>query len=123
MTAVNEYWEALARLKDDKPIRIAKGSIINKDAVALEAGRKRGSIKKSRQTYADLIAAIDLAALESMQKEPDLLVKLEKERSQKSNYRDLYQKALNRELMLLSRLADLEKRLKKYDNVTSLFKK
>jgi hypothetical protein len=123
MTAINEYWEALARLKDDKPIRIVKGSIINKDAVALEAGRKRGSIKKSRQTFADLIAAIDLAALESMQKEPDLLVKLEKERSQKSNYRDLYQKALNRELMLLSRLADLEKRLKKYDNVTSLFKK
>ena len=123
MTAINEYWEALARLKDDKPIRIAKRGKINKDAVALEAGRKRGSIKKSRQTFIDLIAAIDLAALETMQIEPDLSEKLEKERSQKSNYRDLYQKALNRELMLLSRLADLEKRLKKYDNVTSLFKK
>lgn len=123
MTAISEYWEALERLKVDKPIRIAKGSKINKDAVALEAGRKRGSIKKSRQIFIDLISAIDLATLESLQKEPDLLVKFERERSKKSNYRDLYQQALNRELMLLSRLADLEKRLKKYDNVTSLYKK
>lgn len=123
MTAISEYWEALERLKVNKPIRIAKGSKINKDAVALEAGRKRGSIKKSRQIFIDLISAIDLATLESLQKEPDLLVKFERERSKKSNYRDLYQQALNRELMLLSRLADLEKRLKKYDNVTSLYKK
>ncbi|WP_168389503.1 hypothetical protein [Acinetobacter indicus] len=39
---------------------LPKGSAINNDTVALEAGRKRGSIKKSR--HAALIEAIEQAA-------------------------------------------------------------
>src|SRR5690606_39952445 len=39
---------------------ISKSSAINNDAVALEAGRKRGSIKKSR--HAALIEAIEQTA-------------------------------------------------------------
>lgn len=48
MSALNEYYAALERLKVNKPTIITKGSAINNDTVALEAGRKRGSIKKSR---------------------------------------------------------------------------
>lgn len=60
MCALNEYYAALERLKANKPIILPKGSAINNDTVALEAGRKRGSIKKSR--HAALIKAIEQAA-------------------------------------------------------------
>ena len=59
MSALNDYHAALERLKANKPIILPKGSAINNDTVALEAGRKRGSIKKSR--HAVLIEAIEQA--------------------------------------------------------------
>ena len=65
MNTVNEYYAALERLKANKPMVLPKGSAINNDTVALEAGRKRGSIKKSR--YAALVEAIELAAQEAGQ--------------------------------------------------------
>lgn len=60
MSALNEYYAALERLKANKPEVLPKGSTINNDTVALEAGRKRGSIKKSR--HAALIDTIEQAA-------------------------------------------------------------
>lgn len=62
MSAVGNYRAALHRLIEGKPQNVPKGSAINKDTVALEAGRKRGSIKKSREEHAELIAAIEAAA-------------------------------------------------------------
>lgn len=52
---VEKYFDALKRL-------VARGAPISNDAVALEAGSGRGSIKKSRAIYTELIAAIDRAA-------------------------------------------------------------
>ncbi len=54
---VGKYFEALERLK-------ARNAPINNDAVSLEAGSGRGSIKKSRPAYIELVAAIDQAAKE-----------------------------------------------------------
>ncbi len=65
MSALNEYYAALERLKANKPTILPKGSTINNDTVALEAGRKRGSIKKSR--HAALVQAIELAAQQAGQ--------------------------------------------------------
>src|SRR5690606_7868995 len=65
MSALNEYHAALERLKANKPTILPKGSAINNDTVALEAGRKRGSIKKSR--HAALVQAIEQAAQEAGQ--------------------------------------------------------
>lgn len=65
MSAENEYYAALERLKANKPIILPKGSAINNDTVALEAGRKRGSIKKSR--HAALVQAIELATQQAGQ--------------------------------------------------------
>lgn len=65
MSALQEYYAALERLKANKPTVLPKGSAINNDTVALEAGRKRGSIKKSR--HAALIEAIEQAAKEAGQ--------------------------------------------------------
>lgn len=62
MSAVDNYRASLQRLIAGKPQNVPKGSAINKDTVALEAGRKRGSIKKSRAEYAELIAEIEAAA-------------------------------------------------------------
>ena len=45
---IDDYFEALARLKSNSPIRIPKDSKISNDNVSLEAGRKKGTIKKSR---------------------------------------------------------------------------
>ena len=65
MSVLNEYYAALERLKANKPMVLPKGSAINNDTVALEAGRKRGSIKKSR--HAALVEVIEQAALEAGQ--------------------------------------------------------
>lgn len=52
-----DYFLALERLK-------ARRAAINNDAVSIEAGRKKGSIKKSRPVFAKLIAAIEAAVAE-----------------------------------------------------------
>jgi len=57
---VKEYFAALERLKQNKPQVVEKGSPINKDTVAMEAGRKRGSIR-NRPGFERLIAAIEQA--------------------------------------------------------------
>lgn len=62
MSAVDNYRTALQRLIEGKPQYVPKGSAINKDTVALEAGRKRGSIKKSRAEHTELIVEIEAAA-------------------------------------------------------------
>jgi len=62
MSALENYMAALQRLIAGKPQIVPEGSAINKDTVALEASRKRGSIKKSRVENVELIAAIEAAA-------------------------------------------------------------
>ncbi|MBL5825693.1 hypothetical protein [Serratia fonticola] len=61
MSAKDNYYSALQRLKRNKPEVLPKDSLINKDTVALEAGRKRGSIREHRGMD-DLIAAIAVAS-------------------------------------------------------------
>lgn len=56
--AMHLYFEALRRLQEDNPIVVPKGTKISNDAVSLEAGRKKGSVKRSRPEFAGLIAAI-----------------------------------------------------------------
>lgn len=60
--AITIYFKALQRLIDNKPDVLPKGTSINNDAVSLEAGRKKGSIKKSRPEFKSLIEAICNAA-------------------------------------------------------------
>ncbi|MFT6405931.1 MAG: hypothetical protein ACJAVI_004655 [Candidatus Azotimanducaceae bacterium] len=116
MNSLGDYWEALERIRAGKPTRIPKGSPLNKDTVALEAGRKRGAIKKSRANYRDLIRAIDSAnSLQTVPLRTDDKIKRERQRS--LNYREMYHKSINRELMLIERLSQLEKELAKFENI------
>ena len=101
MSALNDYYAALERLKANKPEVLPKGSAINNDTVALEAGRKRGSIKKSR--HAALVQAIELAAQQAGQNvlSPTQRVEQAKNRTKaaKSDYEQLqedYEKLLEK---------------------------
>lgn len=109
--ALTEYFQALERLKNGHPTRVAKGARINNDNVALEAGRKKGSIKKSRPVFKDLIEAIDAAAAEQSSPEKQMTRRLEKTRGEAQSYREKWEQALCRELSLLQEVYALKKEL------------
>ncbi len=109
--ALNEYFQALDRLKSGKQMRVVKGARINNDNVALEAGRKKGSIKKSRPVFKDLIEAIEAAAAEQSSPEKQMTQRLEKTKGEAKNYREKWEQALCRELSLLQEVYSLKKEL------------
>lgn len=106
MSALNEYYAALERLKANRPTILPKSSAINNDTVALEAGRKRGSIKKSR--HAALVDAIELAAQQAGQNVLSPTQQVEKAKNKtkvvKTDYEQLkedYEKLLEKANSLL----------------------
>ena len=115
MNTLNVYYEALERLKQNKPLIIKRPYIINKDTVALEAGKQRGAIKKGRPRFTSLYNTItDL--------ENELNAPMRKLKERKDHYEnelikqiELYEQSLNRELMLIERVAELEKNQKTED--------
>lgn len=110
---LQDYFAALDRLKSNNPINVPKNSKINKDMVALEAGRKRGSIKRSREMFLELIEAINIASNENNAHYDKLTSKISQLKSSTQNYKELYEKAINKEIMYLERINELEKLLKK----------
>lgn len=87
---ITEYFDALARLQAGRPTRVPKGTTISNDSVALEAGRGKGSIKKSRPVFLDLIHAISVsaAAQSSSPIEQKQQVKFEKMKAEANRYRN-----------------------------------
>ncbi|EOQ61107.1 hypothetical protein F935_03453 [Acinetobacter calcoaceticus ANC 3811] len=59
--SMNEYYSALERLIKDEPINLEKGTKINFDTVALEAGRGRGAIKGDSEEIRNLKLKINEA--------------------------------------------------------------
>lgn len=108
---LDDYFEALNRLKAGTPLRVPADSRITNDAVALEAGRGKGSIKKSRPIFADLIAAIDAAAGEQVQVVNKDKTALEKAKQETAEARQALDAALAREVSLLNELYELKKQL------------
>lgn len=116
MSALNEYYAALERLKANKSTVLPKGSAINNDTVALEAGRKRGSIKKSR--HVALVDAIELAAQEAGQNKlsPAQQIEQAKNRTKtvKTNHEQLkedYEKLLEKVNSLLLEKFELRRKV------------
>jgi polyhydroxyalkanoate synthesis regulator phasin len=101
---IEKYFEALQRL-------VERGAKINNDTVALEAGSGRGSIKKSRAAYADLIAAIEQTAQKQVEAkiEADPLPAIRQENSDLVRQLD---SALERELALLTEVYSLREQLR-----------
>ena len=102
--ALVDYYNALNRLKNGYPTVVAKGTKITNDSVSLEAGRNKGSIKKSRAVFHDLIIAIEAAALlksSPHKKEKDNLALA---KSEAEEYRRLWEESLAREISLVRQL-------------------
>jgi hypothetical protein len=110
----SKYEAALKRLVSKTPNILSVGAYnINNDTVAMEAGSKRGAIKKSR--YPDLIEAIKLAS-ETWDKSNLSPVKKEKAQKEKANsdneiLKDRFEASLKREQELALRLEYLEKEI------------
>ncbi|MCX4177505.1 MULTISPECIES: hypothetical protein [Paraburkholderia] len=108
---LEDYYSALRRLQNREPKNVPKWTRISNDAVSLEAGRGKGSIKKSRAVFADLIQAINEAALAEQDLDQDQKGKLEKYKGDAKDYRLRYEAALARELSLLKELYEVKKQL------------
>lgn len=107
----SDYYEALERLKKDMPIRVPKGTKITNDAVSLEAGRGKGSIKRSRLIFSDLIVAIQSASeqqISVINVNENIVHKLKSELDQ---CRKELEAALAREVSLLYELYELKKEI------------
>lgn len=104
MSVIHEYRAALLRLIENVPKILPKGSSINNDTVALEAGRKRGSIKKSRPEHAQLISEIKAACLTTEENRAEFhLQKSEKQKrlknsalEERDNFKEKYEQALTK---------------------------
>lgn len=103
-SALADYYAALERLKKRK----AK---INNDMVAIEAGRKKGSIKKSRPQFAKLIRDIDETnRYINEAKDPDG-ERLDQATADMKTLREQLDAALGREVSLLAQVFQLRKEL------------
>lgn len=103
---LKDYFEALERLKRGKPVNVPKGTKISNDSVSLEAGRKKGTIKKSRPVFSDLIGAIDAAAKAEAKPRDEVRERLDEAKAEAARYRALWEEALAREVSLVKQLWD-----------------
>ncbi|WP_314440905.1 hypothetical protein [Massilia timonae] len=104
---LREYFAALDRLIVNKPVNVRKGSKITNDTVSLEAGRKKGTIKKSRPIFKELIDAISAAAkVQSTALAPhdEVRERLVAAKLEVARYRTLWEEALAREVSLVQQL-------------------
>lgn len=101
---VEKYYAALRRLVD-------RGEPINNDTVALEAGSGRGSIKRSRPAYSDLIKAIEAASAAQAERNAtvDPLPALKEQLTSLGRRLD---QALEREVCLLQEVYTLREELR-----------
>ena len=113
---LGEYFEALERLKLGKPLHVPVDTKISNDSVALEAGRSKGAIKKSRSIFADLIVAIDMAANEQNILPTDQRKVLKLQDEVNTLRKDL-ERALGREMSLLYENYQLKKQLNTLNGV------
>ena len=103
---LQDYRNALARLRRDKPENVPKGTKITNDSVSLEAGRKKGTIKRSRPIFKDLIDEINAAAAEQLKPEDAQKARIDQLKAEVSKYRTLWEEALTREVSLVKQLWD-----------------
>lgn len=105
---LNVYFEALERLKKGRPTCIPRGSRITNDAVAIEAGRGKGCIKKSRPIFKALIEEIAQAAEEQAKSTDKTTEQLISAKAEAKKYRKLWEEALEREVSLLREVYTLK---------------
>ncbi|HFS7497154.1 hypothetical protein KPE82_08275 [Acinetobacter baumannii] len=124
LKSIKDYYSALNRLINDDPIYVEKGSKINFDTVALEAGRGRGAIKGNSQEIITLKIKIKEAQL-LKEKQSDCKISIKKNIDWKIKYmklKDEYlslkseQKVQAEQLVsVIFELAEMKKKLAMYN--------
>jgi len=114
-TALEDYQAALKRL-------VERQAEITNDAVSIEAGRKPGSIKKSRPEFASLLQEIDAAKNRSRAKQPAVVAAtaglnetIDKLRAQVRDLTAKLNESAGREICLLRELKNVKLQL---NNIT-----
>lgn len=120
---LNDYFEALERLKKNEPLIVPKDSKITNDSVALEAGRQKGSIKKSRPVFGDLIEAIEKASREQSKELNPVNEQVEKLKGEVAYYKNAWESALAREGSLINEVFELKRELQIKNGNVFPFKK
>lgn len=110
---LTSYYEALERLRAGRPRVVEKGTSISNDAVSLEAGRGKGSIKKSRPQFQALISEIETAALEQRRPIENQRDVVRKAKDTAKSLRQELDAALARENSLLMELYEARVQLSK----------
>jgi predicted lipase len=108
-SVLSDYFEALERLIKGRPVKVPKGSKITNDNVSMEAGRKKGTIKKSRPVFQELINAIDAAAATQAQPLDSSKAALDAAKADAERYRTLWEEAMTREVSLVKQLWEEQK--------------
>lgn len=103
---LKDYFQALERLKDGKPVNVPKGTKITNDSVSLEAGRKKGTIKRSRPVFHELLEAIEAASKAETKPPDDMRASLDDAKAEITKYRTLWEEALAREISLVKELCE-----------------
>lgn len=103
---LTDYFDALERLKRGKSVNVPKGTKITNDSVSLEAGRKKGTIKKSRPVFSDLIEAINASSADESKPVNEMRQRLDQAKAEAAKYRTLWEEALAREVSLVKELWD-----------------
>ncbi|WP_146039207.1 hypothetical protein [Pseudomonas sp. GW531-R1] len=120
MTTIMSLFEALSRLENNSPTILKKGEYrINNDSVAIEAGAKKGFIRKEKREHHEIVEAIKKCQL-SWKPRPDIAewrskcasLKFKNERLQMQ-----LNEAWAREVLLTRRLDELERILAKRSNI------
>ncbi|WP_447314153.1 hypothetical protein ACNHIR_10665 [Klebsiella michiganensis] len=106
MKNIDIYFSALERLIKNVPVNVPLGTEISYDAVSLEAGKSKGSIKKSRPIFTDLIIKID--SLKKNGKDTSLL-DIKRLRLENLELKNQLDKSLSREICLIIELQELKK--------------
>ena len=109
--ALLDYFMALERITSKRPNVVPKKARITLNLVALEAGRKAGSIKSGRKEFAHLIVAIEEAA--AVQDAPNKAEQDRKRRDKETLQRVIDERngALSREISLLHEVYQLKRKL------------
>lgn len=108
---LDAYRAALARLRAGKPQVVAMGTRITNDSVSIEAGRGKGSIKRSRTVFTDLIADIDEAAKGQTAPEQLQRGKLLRTQVREQAFRRDWEASLVREVSLLKEIWELRRQI------------
>lgn len=104
-SAVIEFFEALNRL-------VEQGVKPTLDGVAIEAGRKKGSIRRGLERHKELVAAIEMAAEEfgteaEQSKEFKQAARIEKLKKERDQYLERYNALLSEHIGMIYQLEEL----------------